>query len=355
MRSPRDTRVGSLGAPHPRGPRPLPASRRASLDAVALRHAGDEPGRSAAWKPAADMPVTAGPFERDLRPVGRRGRALVRQRPHLRPRPRRHVAPHRHHPRRADAPARRDAPRPRHRARRCTARGPSSRSRCPPTPRRGRDPPLGAARHRATTTATGCSSAPAGPSPDRVPDPPRHVRRLLRPGRATRPTRSSSTATRPATRWCCASATGGSCTTRRPASRPAATTSSSPTESDDLVHWAGPTRRLHRRARRHLRRADRVAVRRRARRPLVPVHRARAGSARRMAASSGARTRTGARLPTTLVLESDDPFHFDAADEVGRIDAHAAEVVVDERRRDVGQPLRLGPGRRVPGAAPLGD
>jgi beta-fructofuranosidase len=30
------------------------------------------------------------------------------------------------------------------------------------------------------------------------------------------------------------------------------------------------------------------------------------------------------------VLVSDDPFHFDAADQVGRIDAHAAEVIVDE-------------------------
>ena len=30
------------------------------------------------------------------------------------------------------------------------------------------------------------------------------------------------------------------------------------------------------------------------------------------------------------VLVSDDPFSFDAADEVGRIDAHAAEVVVDD-------------------------
>jgi len=33
---------------------------------------------------------------------------------------------------------------------------------------------------------------------------------------------------------------------------------------------------------------------------------------------------------TTLVLESDDPLRFDRADEVGRIDAHASEVVVDE-------------------------
>jgi beta-fructofuranosidase len=32
----------------------------------------------------------------------------------------------------------------------------------------------------------------------------------------------------------------------------------------------------------------------------------------------------------TRVLVSDDPFSFDAADEVGRIDAHAAEVIVDE-------------------------
>ena len=32
----------------------------------------------------------------------------------------------------------------------------------------------------------------------------------------------------------------------------------------------------------------------------------------------------------TRVLVSDDPFHFDAADEVGHIAAHAAEVVVDD-------------------------
>ena len=32
----------------------------------------------------------------------------------------------------------------------------------------------------------------------------------------------------------------------------------------------------------------------------------------------------------TRVIESDDPFHFDTVDHVGSIDAHAAEVVVDE-------------------------
>jgi beta-xylosidase len=36
----------------------------------------------------------------------------------------------------------------------------------------------------------------------------------------------------------------------------------------------------------------------------------------------------------TRVIESDDPFHFDAANRVGSLDAHAAEVVVDE----AGQP-----------------
>lgn len=34
---------------------------------------------------------------------------------------------------------------------------------------------------------------------------------------------------------------------------------------------------------------------------------------------------------TTLVLESDDPLHFDRADEVGFIEAHASEVIVDEQ------------------------
>lgn len=33
---------------------------------------------------------------------------------------------------------------------------------------------------------------------------------------------------------------------------------------------------------------------------------------------------------TTIVLASDDPLHFDRADEVGAIRAHAAEVIVDE-------------------------
>ena len=35
----------------------------------------------------------------------------------------------------------------------------------------------------------------------------------------------------------------------------------------------------------------------------------------------------------TRVLVSDDPLHFDAADEVGVLDSHAAEVVVDEDGR----------------------
>jgi beta-fructofuranosidase len=35
----------------------------------------------------------------------------------------------------------------------------------------------------------------------------------------------------------------------------------------------------------------------------------------------------------TRVLASDDPFHFDLASQVGTIDAHAAEVIVDERGR----------------------
>ena len=56
---------------------------------------------------------------------------------------------------------------------------------------------------------------------------------------------------------------------------------------------------------------------------------------------------------TTLVLESDDPFHFDRANVAGELAAHAAEVIVDEDGRDLGQPLRLGPGRRLPGSAPL--
>lgn len=34
---------------------------------------------------------------------------------------------------------------------------------------------------------------------------------------------------------------------------------------------------------------------------------------------------------TTIVLVSNDPLHFDRADEVGSIEAHAAEVIIDER------------------------
>jgi beta-fructofuranosidase len=33
---------------------------------------------------------------------------------------------------------------------------------------------------------------------------------------------------------------------------------------------------------------------------------------------------------STVVLASDDPLHFDRADEVGLIRAHASEVIVDE-------------------------
>jgi beta-fructofuranosidase len=43
----------------------------------------------------------------------------------------------------------------------------------------------------------------------------------------------------------------------------------------------------------------------------------------------GERARWGDVYSTTLVLASDDPFHFDRADEVGMIEAHAAEVIVD--------------------------
>ena len=182
---------------------------------------------------------------------------------------------------------------------------------------------------------------------DGVPHPPRHLRRLRGRGRATRPTRWSSTASRPATRWCCASATGGSCTTRPRASRRAGTTSSrrpSPTTSCTGAAGASSTRDP---MQGDDGRPDRVAVRVRARRRLVPAHRSRLGRAHCARSAETGRYDLAA-YRRTRVLVSDDPLSFDLAGQVATIDAHAAEVVVDERRRLVGQPLRLGPGRRPP-------
>ena len=120
---------------------------------------------------------------------------------------------------------------------RCTGRGPSSPSRCPPTRRPAR-PTSGRRTSSSTTTATGCSSAPGARHPTGTgsiwPSP-----TTAGPGPGTRATHWWSTGSRPATPWSGASATGGSCTTQRPARQPAATTSSSAIESDDLVHWSG--------------------------------------------------------------------------------------------------------------------
>jgi beta-xylosidase len=102
------------------------------------------------------------------------------------------------------------------------------------------------------------------------------------------------------------------------------------TESDDLVHWSG----------RHVVYRDELAgtyggptespfvVERDGRFHLFmgPI---RFGEA--MARHQrGERADWPSVYSTTVVLESDDPLHFERADEVGLLDAHAAEVVVDE-------------------------
>ena len=55
----------------------------------------------------------------------------------------------------------------------------------------------------------------------------------------------------------------------------------------------------------------------------------------------------------TRVLASDDPLHFSLDDLVAVVDAHAAEVIVDEQTRLVDEPLWLGSRWCLPGAAHL--
>ena len=240
------------------------------------------------------------------------------------------LAPDRHHPRRADGALRGGAPRPRHRADARTGRGRSSRFALTADPGLGRDAPLGAPRGPPRRHATGCTCAPAAPRRRSTAStwPPPTMRGR---GRAIPPTRSSSTASRPAIRWCSASVTGGSSTTRprqragrwaprrggrrvrRPRALVAAGTSSTPTR------WRGrwPAPPSHRswssataagtcssaptttRWRRRSRDTGRYDL------PRLPAH-PRAGE-RRPAARSTSPTRSAT------------------------IDAHAAEVVVDER------------------------
>ena len=161
-----------------------------------------------------------------------------------------------------------------------------------------------------------------------VPHPPRDVARLhvmdSPPGQPD----GAWTASKPATRWCFASATGGSCTTRRRASRKGDTTSSRRPSLMTWTHWsgrhevyrdpmtgtmAGPTE------------SPFVCERDGTYYLLIgPDYEGLVRSKR----ETGRYDRAAYRR--TRVIASDDPLSFDLADQVATIDAHAAEVVRDE-------------------------